>query len=265
MTEKIERLADLVRKAGTTSHPDAGAAGRSAFTQRVDEFLLWMRKHAPAVHWLGAGSFGLALYVYAWIAGKTARLSSVGERGWPDVPARCVLAIWHDSAPSMLAAIAKAKPPVRLAIMVSTEPRGDSLQVLCRLLGLEVIRGDWEHHGWQSVVRLVRLAEEGACIVITPDGGGPRRMARAGALVLSAAAGVPLVVMGADCHPALREPNKWDQPRNPVLFCRIAIAMEQPLRFGDFEDAAAMEAARLQLERDLSDAASKASQTLALS
>lgn len=265
MTEKIERLADLVRKAGATTHPDAGAAGRSAFTQRIDAVLLWMRKYAPPVHWLGAGASGLTLYVYAWIAGKTARLSSMGERAWPDVPERCVLAIWHDSAPSLLAAIAKAKPTVRLAIMVSTEPRGDSLQVLCRLLGIEVIRGDWEHHGWQSVVRLARLAEEGACIMITPDGGGPRRMARAGALVLAAAADVPLVVMGADCQPALREPNKWDQPRNPVPFCQIAIAMEAAVRFGDFEDAAAMDAARVTLERSLNGAASKASRALALS
>ncbi|MBZ5611401.1 MAG: hypothetical protein LAP38_24325, partial [Acidobacteriia bacterium] len=147
---------------------------------------------------------------------------------------------------------------------VATEPRGDSLMILCRLLGLEVIRGDWEHHGWHSVLRLAQLAAGGACVIITPDGGGPRRVARAGALVLAAAAGVPLVATGAECHPALREPHKWDQPRNPVPFTRLAISMEPPLEFSDFEDTAAMEAARRRLEEALNEATTQARGALGL-
>jgi lysophospholipid acyltransferase (LPLAT)-like uncharacterized protein len=173
-----------------------------------------------------------------------------------------VLAVWHDSAPSLLAAIAKKKPRPSVAIMVATEPRGDSLEVLCRLLGLQVIRGDWEHHGWHSVLRLARLASDGACVVLTPDGSGPRRLARSGALVLAAAAGVPLVPIGADCHPALREPHKWDQPRNPLPFGHLAIATEAPLEFADFADASAMESARQRLEEALTRASSDARRAL---
>jgi hypothetical protein len=164
----------------------------------------------------------------------------------------------------LLVAIAKAKPRVRLAVLISTEPRGDSLGVLCRLLGLHVVRGDWEHHGWPSVVRLAELAASGSCILITPDGGGPRRKARAGALVLAAASGVPLVAIGVDCEPALTEPRKWDQPRNPVPFCHIAISVEQPLHFTDFEDAAALESARVRLEQALNQAHSHARSQLDL-
>ncbi len=264
MTEKIERLAELVREAATTPHPGPQAVGRNAFTRKVDVLLLWIRRYAPPVHWVGAGTLGVALCVYAWLTARTARLSSVGARTWPDVPSHCVLAVWHDNAPSLLTAIAKAKPRARLAIMIATEPRGDSLTVLCRLLGLHVIRGDWEHHGWQSVLRLARLADDGACVIITPDGGGPRRLARAGALVLAAAAGVPVVPIGADCHPAWRERHKWDRARNPVPFCHLTISMEAPLEVDDFADTATMERSRQRMEEALTGASDKARRALGL-
>ena len=170
---------------------------------------------------------------------------------WPDVPERAVLAIWHDSAPSFFAALAKRKPRVKMVIIIATEPRGDALTILCRLLGLEVIRGDWEHHGWHSLALLADRIAAGACAVITPDGGGPRRLARAGALVLAAAAGVSLIPIGADCHPALREPHKWDQPRNPLPLGRIAISIGAQLTFDDFPDTDALESARQRLEQAL--------------
>ena len=112
---------------------------------------------------------------------------------------------------------------------MATEPRGDLLAVLCRLLGVEVVRGDWEHQGWPAVQRIAERVAAGACAIMTPDGGGPRRVARPGALVLAAAAAAPLVVLGADCRPAFSERRKWDQQRTPVPFGRIAVAIQAPV------------------------------------
>ncbi len=64
--------------------------------------------------------------------------------------------------------------------------------------------------------------------------------------------------------PALREPHKWDQPRNPVPFCRLAISMEAPLEFNDFADTSAMETARQSLEEALTEASDKAHHALGL-
>lgn len=125
------------------------------------------------------------------------------------------------------------------------------LTILSRLLGLKVIRADWEHHGWPSVARLARHLMSGGCAIITPDGGGPRRRARPGALVLAAATGVPLIPIGADCRPAVVESRKWDKSRNPVPFGAIAISLGQPLNHDDFADAAALEHARHSLEQAL--------------
>ena len=91
-----------------------------------------------------------------------------------------------------------------------------------------------------------------------------RRLARPGALVLAAAAGVPLIPLGADCHPALREPHKWDQPRNPLPFGHIAICIDPELKIDDFPDAAALESARLRLEQALNASSDRARNALGL-
>ncbi|HTS49447.1 MAG TPA: hypothetical protein VMH05_15955 [Bryobacteraceae bacterium] len=264
MTEKMLRLAELVRHLPATRHLTPQAAGRNAFTRGLDAILLWIRRYLPPIHWLGASLFGVALFIYVWTVARTSRLTTAGAHAWPDVPDRAVLAIWHDSAPSLLVALAKRKPRAEVAIMVATEPRGDSLAVLCRLLGLRVIRGDWEHHGWPSVGRLAKQISAGASALITPDGGAPRRVARAGALVLAAAAGVPLIPIGAECYPALREPHKWDQPRNPLPFGQIAISIDPALKPDDFSDTAALESARLDLEQALNASSNRAREALGL-
>ncbi len=203
--------------------------------------------------------------MYAWLVARTSRLNAVGEqRKWPDFPAGCVLAVWHGSAPSLLGAIAKTESHQKLVVMVATEPRGDALAVLFRFLGVQVVRGDWEHKGWPAVKRMAELVAGGACAIITPDGGGPRRVARAGAIVLATAARVPLVVVGAECQPAIVERHKWDQPRNPMPFGRIAISIEEPAVFQGLENAAAMEAARLELQQALDRAHRQACQALGL-
>jgi lysophospholipid acyltransferase (LPLAT)-like uncharacterized protein len=263
IAEKIARLAALLRNAGTPGHPSATGAGRNTFTLTIDAVLLWIRRYLPPVHRLAAWLSGLALFLYASLVGRTLRVVAMQSK-WPNLPKGCVLAVWHGATPSLLSAIARNKSLAHFAIMIATEPRGDSLEVLCRSLGMQVIRGDWEHHGWPAVTRMAELAREGACVLITPDGGGPRCLARPGVLVLAAAAGVPIVAVGAECRPAIVEPNKWDKPRNPLPFARIAISMEKPLFFTDFNCAAEVESARRTLEEVLNEAQRKARAALQL-
>jgi lysophospholipid acyltransferase (LPLAT)-like uncharacterized protein len=70
--------------------------------------------------------------------------------------------------------------------------------------------------------------------------------------------------MGAECRPALPEPHKWDKPRNPLPFGRIAIYIEEPMQLEDFQDAEEIESARRRLEEALDGAWRKARSALGL-
>jgi len=254
MTERISRLAGLIRSTGTPRHLTAREAGRNRLTRSIDTLMLWVRTYVPPLHWLFTILLGSSLFLYARIVARTAELIPLGVRQWPDVPSRAVLAIWHGSTPCLLAAIAKRTPRSNLVILITTEPRGDILTILCRLLGLDVIRGDWEHHGLHAMKKVAERVSDGACAIITPDGGGPRQVARAGAVVLAAAGGVPLFPVGTDCHPGITQPRKWDRSRNPLPFSRIAVAMDEPVVLGGLDDPSELECARLRLEQALNHA-----------
>lgn len=81
--------------------------------------------------------------------------------------------------------------------------------------------------------------------------------------MLAAATGAPLLALGADCTPALAEPNKWDAPRNPLPFGRIAIAMSEPIHIPAVHDGATLDSCRSGLQKALDRAAAMASGALA--
>jgi lysophospholipid acyltransferase (LPLAT)-like uncharacterized protein len=64
--------------------------------------------------------------------------------------------------------------------------------------------------------------------------------------------------------PAIVEHNKRDKPRNPLPFARVAISMEKPLFFADFNDAAELESSRRALEQALNEGQRKARAALQL-
>jgi lysophospholipid acyltransferase (LPLAT)-like uncharacterized protein len=144
--------------------------------------------------------------------------------------------------------------------MISRDPRGDFLALLCGLLGLRVVRGDSEERGWEALAELAREIENGACALITADGGGPARVAKVGAVALALATNSPLIVVGADCHPAVSLRRKWDRARTPVPFGRVVITLSQPRQIPVAFGIEAIEQARSKLQMTL-DEVTEAAQT----
>ena len=66
--------------------------------------------------------------------------------------------------------------------------------------------------------------------LITVDGGGPRRIAKVGAVALAAATGAPLVAVGVLSRPAIVQPGKWDRTRIPVPFARVSVVIGESIR-----------------------------------
>lgn len=234
--------------------PNLKHSGRNALTRAIDTAFAFVREYLPPVHWLFAAISAVILFLYAQIVAVTARLEPAGAENWPHVPAPCVLALWHRDAPSLLVAFAKRRPHFRTVIMIARDSRGDSLAMLCRLLGLGVVRGDSEKSGWEALQQLANELMNGACVILTADGGGPARIAKVGAVALASSVGAPLIPLAADCHPAIEERHKWDAARNPLPFGNLLVLLGPALRLEPLVDLRSIEEARSCLEVTLNRA-----------
>ncbi len=255
---EIARLTELHQRSEMISSAAFHKVGRNRLTRTIDAVLEFIRRYLPPVHWVVVRVVGLLFYAYARWVGATAEIVTVGSTRWPDVPKGSVLAIWHGSAPSLLAAFTARRPSMPLKLMVSRDPRGDCVARFCQWLGFEIVRGDAEHGGWKALIEIANEVYNGAAAVISPDGGGPPFVARVGVVALASAIHAPLIPLGADCRPSIFERHKWDDARNPLPYGRIAVACGEPLTFPPFEDAASLETARQQLEDALRRAAGEA-------
>jgi lysophospholipid acyltransferase (LPLAT)-like uncharacterized protein len=166
--------------------------------------------------------------------------------------------MWHHDAPSLLVAFAKRRPHVRTVIMIARDARGDYLEMLCRLVGLGVVRGDSEEGGWEALQQLATELMDGACVILTADGGGPPRIAKVGAVALASSVGAPLIPLAADCHPAIEERHKWDAARNPLPFGNLLVLLGPARRFEPLVELSSIEEARSWLEVALNRTSSDA-------
>jgi len=249
-----ERLDHVCRLLPKFESPNVKHPGRNALTRSLDTAFALVRKYLPPVHWLFAAMSAVILFLYVQIVAVTARLDTTVTGGWPHVPAPCVLALWHRDAPSLLVAFAKRRPHVRTVIMIARDPRGDSLAMLCRLVGLGVVRGDSEEGGWEALQQLATELMDGACVILTADGGGPARIAKVGAVALASSVGVPLIPLAADSQPAIEERHKWDAARNPLPFGNLLVLLGPALRLEPLVDLRSIEEARSWLEVTLNRA-----------
>jgi len=234
-------------------HPLVNKAftGRNSLARAIDHILSFIREYLLPLHILSVVVVAVVLYCYARLVALTSRLRIAGERAWPDVPDGSVLALWHRDAPSLLIAFLMRRPHARCSIMISGDSRGDYLALFCKLLGLYVVRGSSEEHGWQALGELAKALQNGGCAIITADGGGPAGVAKVGAVALASSVSAPLLPLTAHCHPAIEERHKWDKARNPVPFSSILITVGSERVFESLTDSKAIEAASTWLKKEL--------------
>lgn len=252
VNDQLARMADLKATEHSENHSDK-SVGRNWFARTLDAAFYFIRRHARPLHLFGSTLTAAILYLYARVVALTARLATSGELTWPNLPAPSVVALWHGNAPSLLVAFAMRRPVIRSVILVASDPRGDYLARLCRMLGFEVVRTDGRHGGWSELIDLAEKLKEGACVIITADGGGPARIAKWGAVALASATGVPLVPLAADCSPALQQSHKWDEARNPLPFSSVRVWMGTPRKLEQFVDRESMDCAAAWLGETLNN------------
>lgn len=246
----LARMANLVATTDSDKHCDEDK-GRSLSTRALDSVFRFISQYVRPLHLVGLTVTAVVLFIYARLVALTARLVTSGETTWPTACAPSVIALWHGDAPSLLVAFAVRRIQAPAVILVASDPRGDYLALLCRMLGFEVMRTSGKHGDWSALPELAEKLKEGACVIITVDGGGPARVAKVGAIALASATRVPLVPLIADCHPALQQNHKWDTARNPLPFSSISVWMGSPQLFEPFVDRESIECARKWLEDTL--------------
>ena len=249
VTHRLERMADLATHESDDRYDNE--AGRNLWTRTLDAVFSFIRRYALPVHLLGLHLTAVILWFYARVVALTAHLVTSGDANWPNVRAPAVVALWHGDAPSLLVAFSMRRAKAPAVILIASDPRGDYLTVLCRMLGFEVVRTGGRYGDWSVLSELAEKLKQDAFVIITTDGGGPAKIAKAGAIALASATGVPLVPLVADCHPALQQSHKWDAARNPLPFSSVSVWMGTPRKFEPFVDRDSMESARKWLEETL--------------
>jgi lysophospholipid acyltransferase (LPLAT)-like uncharacterized protein len=137
--------------------------------------------------------------------------------------------------------------------LVSASQDGDILGGFLERLGYRLVRGSSRRGGAKAVREMLGVLDEGAVVIITPDGPrGPLHAMNPGLTWLARASGFPIVPIGFACRRAWHAPS-WDRFTLPLPWTRVVMVYERPIEIpregGEGELAAASEAVRESLLR----------------
>ena len=144
-------------------------------------------------------------------------------------------------------------------VMVSSSRDGDLIADTIERFGLVAVRGSSGRRGGEALREMIdglrTNAVSGGIIVDGPK--GPPLVAKAGAIVLARATGLP-IVPGTWWTTPILQVKSWDRTIVPLPFARIVFAFEEPLVVGADTTDDEIEAHRADLTRRLLAARAKA-------
>jgi hypothetical protein len=172
--------------------------------------------------WLGR-LVGAALALYLRLVVRTCRVIGPATRD------QVVLTFWHEFNMLTFVVARKRRGDLPHASFSTRGFRGVLITSMLRNSGtrVEVFELPPEADraaGRAFALRMARVAESGASLIVTPDGPfGPYRVAKPGALILARASGLPVQPWAMSLRPAIRLKGRWDRQLVPLPFCRIRI------------------------------------------
>jgi lysophospholipid acyltransferase (LPLAT)-like uncharacterized protein len=172
--------------------------------------------------WLGR-LVGAALALYLRLVVRTCRVIGPATRD------QVVLTFWHEFNMLTFVVARKRRGDLPHASFSTSGFRGVAITSMLRNSGtrVEVFELPPEEDraaGRAFALRMARVAESGASLIVTPDGPfGPYRIAKPGALILARASGLPVQPWAMSLRPAIRLKGRWDRQLVPLPFCRIRI------------------------------------------
>ena len=181
-------------------------------------------RHPMIVRILG---FALACFVRAWAGLVNYRYRSLGPKIEPDrlgFGERYLYAFWHED----LIIPAYRYGHTRAHVLISTHADGELIAVVCRWLGLRLVRGSNTRDAVKAVRAMIRRQD--AHLVVTPDGPrGPRRTVQPGLVYLAAKSGLPIIALGFAYSRAWRA-RSWDRLAVPLPWSSVVCVQAEPIR-----------------------------------
>jgi lysophospholipid acyltransferase (LPLAT)-like uncharacterized protein len=142
---------------------------------------------------------------------------------------------------------------LKLGFLISPSVDGEIGAMIVRNLGAEVIRGSSSHTGARALRDYYQaLAHGNVSPAITPDGPrGPPWKFKPGAVLLAQLSGRPMIPLSYAASRAWK--IKWDRFIVPKPFCKIVVAVGEPVYVPKGLNAASLEKLQLEMEQRLSD------------
>ena len=150
-------------------------------------------------------------------------------------------------------------------VLVSEHRDGDYLARLLHHFGFGTVRGSSTRGGVRGLKGLIRAAQRGEDLAITPDGPrGPNRELKLGALTVARMTGLPLVPVGVGVTSSWRI-RSWDGLLVPKPFSTVRVAYGPPTLVPGNADQAEIDDAAASLQHRLGDLSDQVGDTEPLS
>lgn len=156
----------------------------------------------------------------------------------PDTSMNCIYIFWHSK---MLLGWRLFKN-TGAAALVSQSKDGDILNGILTNWKYNVIRGSSSKGGKEALTRLIKSANSGHSIVITPDGPrGPASMIKNGAFIISNETGLPIVPISINFAKKKILTRSWDKFEIPYPFSKCSAIFGKKFYYEKYLDESGLQ------------------------
>lgn len=178
----------------------------------------------------------------------------IPQRFW-DQNKPFILAFWH----GRILMMAKCwRDGVAISMLTSQHRDGRLIAQTVEPFGIGTIAGSTTRGGGAALRAMIKALRAGECIGLTPDGPkGPRMRANAGVVNVAKLSGCPIIPVTYSAKGS-RLLRSWDRFLLPPLFTKGVFLWGEPITVPKDADEAALEAARAEVERVLTELCDRA-------
>ena len=198
--------------------------------------------------WLEPAAVAGALIIR--LLGATWRVDASGLVPFDEAIAqgrRCIFALWH----ARLLPLVWSHRGRGVVVLVSRHRDGELIARIVERLGYLTSRGSSTRGGEEGMMDMLRKAEEGRLLAITPDGPrGPAGTLKPGIVYLASRSGLPIVPVAAAARSCWTL-RSWDRFRVPRPFTRVVVAYGDPIAIPPGLEGASLESWRARVEAAL--------------